>query len=72
MRRVFFTVINNGLEVYNLLVPVKSVNVNQEQKGNCLLKPIHRIKLKNKNNLSSKKNFLKDRFFRENKPRSEI
>ena len=57
MRRVFFTVINNGLEVYNLLVPVKSVNVNQEQKGNCLLKPIHRIKLKNKNNFSSKKIF---------------
>ena len=37
MRGVFFTVINNGLEVYNLLVPLKSANVNQEQKGNCLL-----------------------------------
>ena len=31
MRGVFFTVINNGLEVYNLLVPLKSANVNKRE-----------------------------------------
>ena len=34
MRGVVFTVINNGLEVYNRLVPVKSSNINQEQEKN--------------------------------------